>query len=79
MNFLSFLSALLGWLPLVVPVGILVAIFIVYRKLNKGNLTGDGPVAQSPSLEPWNAPPSNPHEKYDRPPVHIQPPMDSGR
>jgi hypothetical protein len=79
MNFLSFLSTLLGWLPLIVPVGILVAVFLVYRKLNKGNLTADSPVAQSPSLEPWNAPPSGPQGKYDRPLVHIQPPMDLRR
>lgn len=79
MNFLSILSTLLGWLPLIVPVGILVAIFLVFRKLNKGNITADGPVAQSPNLEPWQASPSNPHGKYDRPPVHIQPPVDAGR
>ena len=74
MNLLSFLFTLLAWLPLAVPVGILAAIFLMYRKLNKGNLTSVGPLAQPPSLEPWNAPPSAPHEKYDRPPVHIQPP-----
>jgi hypothetical protein len=71
MNLLSLLFTLLAWLPLVVPVGILAAIFLMYRKLNKGNLTSVGPLAQPPSLEPWNGPPSAPHEKYDRPPVHI--------
>jgi hypothetical protein len=74
MNFLSLLLTLLAWLPLAVPVGILAAIFLVYRKLNKGNLSSVGPPAQPPSLEPWNAPPSALHEKYDRPPEHIQPP-----
>ena len=74
MNLLSLLFTLLAWLPLAVPVGILAAIFLMYRKLNKGNLTSVGPLAQPPSLEPWNAPPSASHENYDRPPVHIQPP-----
>ena len=71
MNLLSLLFTLFA---LAVPVGILAAIFLVYRKLNKGNLTPGGPLAQPPSLEPWNAPPATPHENYDRPPVHIQPP-----
>ncbi len=79
MNFLSILSTLLGWLPLAVPVGILVAIFLVNRKVNKGNITPYGPLAQPPTQEPWNTPPSDSHEKYDRPPVHIQPPLNSGR
>ena len=61
MNLLSFLFTLLAWLPLAVPVGILAAIFLMYRKLNKGNLTSGGPLAQPPSPEPWNAPPSAPH------------------
>lgn len=75
MNLLSLLFTLLAWLPLAVPVGILAAIFLTYRKLNKGNRTSVGILAQPPSLEPWNAPPSAPYERYDRPPVHIQPPM----
>jgi hypothetical protein len=75
MNLLSLLFTLLAWLPLAVPVSILAAIFLIYRKLNKGNVTSVGPAAQPPSLEPWNAHPPAPHEKYDRPPVHIQPPM----
>jgi hypothetical protein len=74
MNFLSLLFTLLAWLPLAVPVGILAAIFLLYRKLNKGNHPSVGPLAHPPSLGPRNAPPSAPHEKYDRPPVHIQPP-----
>jgi hypothetical protein len=72
MNLLSLLFILFA---LAVPIGILVTIFLIYRKLNKGNLTAVGPLAQPPSLEPWNAPPSAPYQKYDRPPVHIQPPM----
>lgn len=75
MNLLSLFFTLLGWLPLAVPVGILAAIFLFYRKLNKGNHTPVGTLAQPPSLEPWNTPPSAPYEKYDRPPVHIYPPM----
>jgi hypothetical protein len=75
MNLLSLLLTLLAWLPLAVPVGILAAIFLIHRKLNKGNLTPVGPLAQPPSLEPWNAPPSAPHESYDRPPIHIHPPV----
>ena len=74
MNLLSLLLTLLAWLPLAVPVSILAALFLLYRKLNKGNLTAVGPLAQPPSLEPGNAPPSAPHANYDRPPVHIQPP-----
>jgi hypothetical protein len=75
MNFLSLLFTLLAWLPLAVPVGILAAIFLLYRKLNKGNRISVGPMAQPPSLEPRLAPPSAPHERYDQPPIHIQPPM----
>ena len=75
MNLISLLFTLLAWLPLAVPVGILAAIFLTYRKLNKGNFTVVGLVAQPLSLKPWNAHPPAPHEKYDRPPVHIQPPM----
>jgi len=75
MNLLSLLFTLLAWLPLAVPVGILAAIFLMYRKLNKGNRTSVGPLAQPPSLEPWHASSPAPHEHYDRPPVHIQPPM----
>ena len=74
MNLLALFLTLLTWLPLAIPVGILTAIFLIYRKLNKGNLTLGGPLAQPPSLEPGNAPPAAPHAKYDRPPVHIQPP-----
>ena len=76
---MNILSTLLGWLPLIVPVGILVAIFLVVRKLNRGNILPHGPASQPPSLEPWNTPPSDPHQKYDRPPVHIQPPTDLRR
>ena len=72
---MDLLSLLFTLFALAVPVGILATIFLMYRKLNKGNLTSGGPLAQPPSLEPWNAPPSAPHERYDRPPVHIQPPM----
>lgn len=79
MNFLLFLTTLLGWLPLVVPVGILVAIFLVVRKLNQGNITPYGPIGQPPTQQPWNAPPSDPHQKYDRPPIHIHPPTNLGR
>ena len=71
---MNLLSLLLTVFALAVPVGILAAIFLIYRKLNKGNLMPGGPLAQPPSLEPWSAPPSGPHENYDRPPVHIQPP-----
>jgi hypothetical protein len=71
---MSLLSLLFTLFALAVPVGILAAIFLMYRKLNKGNLTSVGPLAQPPSLELGNAPPSAPHENYDRPPVHIQPP-----
>ena len=76
---MTILSTLLGWLPLGVPVGILVVVFLVFRKLNRGNITAHGPAAQPHSLEPWNAPPSHPYDTYDRPPVHIQPPMDLRR
>jgi hypothetical protein len=75
MNLLSLLFTLLAWIPLAVPVGILAAIFLTYRKLNKGNFTSAGPVVQPPFLKPWHARPPAPHEKYDRPPVHLQPPM----
>jgi hypothetical protein len=77
MNLLSFCLALLPWLPLAVPVGILATIFLIHRRLNKGNVTLDGPLAQPPSLEPWNTPPSATYKKYDRPPVHISPPPPS--
>ncbi len=54
MNLLALLFTLLAWLPLAVPVGILAALFLMYSKLNKGNLTSVGPLAHPPSLEPWH-------------------------
>jgi hypothetical protein len=46
MNFLLSFFTLLACLPLAAPAGILATIFLMYRKLNKGNLPSVGPPAQ---------------------------------